>query len=320
MERLKLYQKLLDGTFEAELDVGSPPIKSYLIENKTPTPVKFRSWWLSVKLEAPITFPILNPGERIDLDIIKSFPGLIKGDCLIYECALTGSFMGAHIVDQPLEPVSNGVFDEYLKPFIILNGGISPKDFIKPNVLFNPPAPTGEILIPPDSPRILVGAGYAPQGSSGGWNILIHEQYWKRSDHSCSVPPNSEKTIIFTHKTGRVESSSSLKTTSETLGTSLSAGWGPVSASISGSISHTTSSTHSVTLSDSNSVSVQDTFKNESSEDEELYLYWQVIDSYTFLTQSSGTYAAKASLEMIQSPPIARLYKRKHEVSELGDL
>src|SRR5262249_13596112 len=94
------------------------------------------------------------------------------------------------------------------------------------------PAPTTEIIIPNDSPSILVGYGHA-KDKSGKDTYLTRSQFWKRSGDSISLAPGETVATSYTSTTGIQETSSTTETVATSLNASVSAGWGPVSASIS---------------------------------------------------------------------------------------
>lgn len=147
----------------------------------------------------------------------------------------------------------------------------------EPNNIGEPLAPSATMLIPPDSPRVLVGYGLADNDYG-----VTREQYWRRSADSFSLPPRSEKVVRVSVTNGMESTSSSLEDISKNTGASLSAGWGPIAASVSASLSEHSSRFQSVTLTEQRAIDVADTFKNDSDKDVVVFR-WQLVDVISWI-------------------------------------
>lgn len=322
----RLYQELLNGTFIGEFDLNKP-VKNLRLLNYTNIPVQPKLW-SDMYIAGYTKWPVMPPMSQ--LDIRTKFPdwnGTFAGDVVIFASAVTGSFISAskltHAIplagnneitpeDQPLEV---SVLPNRELDIVSLNGklpnvGADWRDLVAPNDIGEPPTPTAQMLIPSDSPRICVGIAAHKPGQPGTWSVLVHEQYWKRDASSFSLAPQTTRLISTSHTSGRVETSSSEKSVSETLGTNISAGWGPISASISASLSSTETTSRSVTLSESDSVSLQENYENKT-DSTEVILFWNLVDVYTWISEQGGVATQMAVVELQQAPALVRRYLLK---------
>jgi hypothetical protein len=121
-----------------------------------------------------------------------------------------------------------------------LSLAIGPTDLSEPGDIGPVPVPTTDVVIPNDSPSILVGYGQA-KDKDGKPTHLTRSQFWKRSGDSITLAPGESVVTSYTSTTGIQETSSNTETVATSLNASASAGWGPVSASISAGLN--TSST-----------------------------------------------------------------------------
>lgn len=117
---------------------------------------------------------------------------------------------------------------------------IGPTDLSEPGDIGPVPVSTTGVVIPNDSPSILVGYGQA-KDKDGKSTYLTRSQFWKRSGDSITLAPGESVVTSYTSTTGIQETSSTTETVAMSLNASASAGWGPVSASISAGLN--TSST-----------------------------------------------------------------------------
>jgi hypothetical protein len=162
-----------------------------------------------------------------------------------------------------------------------------------PNTL---PLPSGSIALPPDTPPVLVGAGVTVDGA-----LITREQFWTRSAESYSLAPNEVRTTSITQTTGVTSSSSSLESVSETLSTSASIGWGPVSASISATLNASSTVQHQLTLTDQTTTS--SVVQLTSGDDPVLVIYWQLVDRV--LWWNSGAFSSVAATVAFDDETIA---------------
>ncbi|MFF3840026.1 hypothetical protein [Streptomyces sp. NPDC001930] len=153
---------------------------------------------------------------------------------------------------------------------------ITSYDLLDPNDIGRPPHPEGDTLIPPDSPKIMVGCGTLANG-----NVVAREQYWQHLPDSYSIGPLEAKTVSSTVTSGMQQTTSDLVTVEASVTGSASGGWGPVSASISASLSVATSSFQQFTTTAQTTSYVSDHYENTSDRHSRMYLYWQLTDSVT---------------------------------------
>ena len=99
-----------------------------------------------------------------------------------------------------------------------------------PNSIGKFPEPIARRLLPQDSPRVIVGSGFTPLPSR--YNIL-REQYWHRTNESVVLAPGESKTLSWTQKSGMQSTTSKEDEIAKNFGVSVSAGWGPIGASVS---------------------------------------------------------------------------------------
>ena len=321
----KLYQELLNGSFVGEFDLNKP-VKNLRLLNYTNIPVQPKLW-SDMYIAGYTKWPVMPPMSQ--LDIRSKFPnwnGTFAGDVVIFASAVTGSFISASLLNRAIplaggtEGESNEALDVSVLPsrdldIVSLNGklpnvGADWRDLVAPNDIGDPPAPTEQMLIPSDSPRICVGIAAHKPGQPGTWSVLVHEQYWKRDASSFSLAPQATRLISTSHTSGRVDTSSSEKSVSETLGTNISAGWGPISASISASLSSTETTSRSVTLSESDSVALQENYQNKT-DSTEVILFWNLVDVYTWISEQGGVATQMAVVELQQAPALVRRYLLK---------
>lgn len=161
------------------------------------------------------------------------------------------------------------------------------------------PQPTAVILIPPDSPRVLVACGTL---SNGGF--VTREQYWDRQPDSICLAPGETKTYSMTLSSGKQQTSSTQDTVSASLGLSASAGWGPVSASVSSSLSVNSTTFQQVTITEQSTMYVSDTLTN-AGQTIQMFLRWQLMDVVTIFNAQMAPNASTITGEnpiLLQGP------------------
>ncbi|WP_426361859.1 hypothetical protein [Streptomyces sp. E-08] len=155
-------------------------------------------------------------------------------------------------------------------------------DLLDPNDIGAIPHPHRDVLIPPDSPLIMVGCG-----TLGNGNAVVREQFWQRLPDSYSIGPGESKTVSNTVTSGMRQTTSALQTIEGSVNTSVGAGWGPVSASVSASLSQAATSFQQFTATTQTTSYVSDHYDNTAGEHSRMYLYWQLTDSVA-VYDSSG--------------------------------
>ena len=155
------------------------------------------------------------------------------------------------------------------------------------------------IVIPPDSPRVVVGCGTAV-GDNGSTNFVIREQFWDRQGDSVCLAGHESRTVSYTTMQGKQETSSHTDTIAKNVNASVNAGWGPVSASLSASLSTNSTSFQQVTVTEQTTTYVSHTIVNPH-EEPVAYYRWQLMDVITVF-DSDGK--SLSSVIMAESPNI----------------
>ena len=96
---------------------------------------------------------------------------------------------------------------------------------IDPNDIGPIPQPNQTVMVPPNSPRVLVACGTLPPTGPGETisstsNYVTREQYWALQGDSYSIVPGETRTISFTVTSGKQETSSEQATVAASVGTS----------------------------------------------------------------------------------------------------
>ncbi|WP_445516350.1 hypothetical protein [Streptomyces sp. NEAU-174] len=157
-------------------------------------------------------------------------------------------------------------------------------DLLEPNDIGTIPTPDTDagILIPTDSPRIVVGSGLLGPTGYGTPNVVIREQFWQRLPDSYSIAPGETKHSSYTVTSGRQQTTSELSTLEASVNASASAGWGPVSASVSASLSTSSTNFQQVTVTEQTTSYVSEKYSlDQGAESPEMMLYWQLADVVT---------------------------------------
>lgn len=166
-------------------------------------------------------------------------------------------------------------------------------DLVTPNAIGRPPQSTPQRPVPGSSPRVLVGCGRPPKAVDGV--TVTREQYWQVSGDSYSLAPGERRTISYTETAGMESTTSEQNTVAASLGVSASAGWGPISASISASLSVSSTTFQQVTLSREVTTFVSREVENRSERDAVIVLVWQVIDVVTVYDPQGAPLASTIS-------------------------
>ncbi|MFF3089841.1 hypothetical protein ACFVRB_33080 [Streptomyces nojiriensis] len=153
---------------------------------------------------------------------------------------------------------------------------------LEPNEIGGIPKPDKEVLIPPDSPRIVVGCGRL-----GGGNRVLREQYWHSLTDSYSIAPGEHKTVSNTVTSGMQSTTSDLVSVEGSISSGVQGGWGPVSASVSASLSAGSTSFQQFTATSESVSYVSEDYENTGSRPQ-MFLYWQLTDSIAVYEQESG--------------------------------
>ncbi|MBN8468083.1 hypothetical protein JYJ95_16300 [Corallococcus exiguus] len=243
-----LYQQALAGTLGSDPTGGMRSIR----------------FWNNLPVDAQL-FYLTEDGSRCAMGVVPAGYAVnfwvANGDYISWSCRHTGSFIGLCAVTSS----TSGVY-------------FGPNYMVAPNDIGLPPQPTSEVVIPPDSPRVLVAAGLLANR-----NRTIREQYWRRLPESYTIAPGETQTVSTTSTSNMQQTSSSTDTVSASLGASASAGWGPMSVGVSASLSASSTSFQEVSLSTEYTAYVSDTLTGTASYTQ-MFLKWQLMDIVSVLS------------------------------------
>ncbi|WP_316528170.1 hypothetical protein [Kitasatospora brasiliensis] len=155
----------------------------------------------------------------------------------------------------------------------ILN--VSCSDLLNPNDIGSPPIPNEAVVIPPDSPRVVVGCG----GVNG--NSIAREQYWQRLPNSYCIAKGEQRTENYTTTSGIEVTTTQQSQLATSLGVNAGAGWGPISAGISASISASSSTSQQISTNTQTTSFLSQDFDNVKGSTTQMFLYWQLTDVIT---------------------------------------
>lgn len=211
-------------------------------------------------------------------------------------CTWSGSLIMADTIPAPPKPPHVDHWDFMLHPYYLA----------KPNHIGPPPRSTASMLIPNNGTRILVGSDYMREEKNNALTsvIVLRVQYWERSSESISLAYGQDKDVFTAQTAGRAWSSSSAETIAEEAGMSVSAGIGPFSASVSGSISQSSTTGFSATAESEEESVIETHVENRTKPARDITAFaWQLIDE-TLLVNGN---VAKASYAVAQTPTVIEL-------------
>jgi hypothetical protein len=236
--------------------------------------------WNNLPLDVRISY-VTQFGAQANMGLIPAgYAAVVEaspGDYFMLSTVATGSMAGVITISQG---TSMAFFD--------------PSDLLGPNDVGAPPAPNQQYVLPLDTPRALVATGVV-----GGQNIAMREQYWMRAPDSFSILPNEKQDISSTTTTALQRTSSNLDTIAASVGASASAGWGPVSASVSASLSRTSTRFQQVTVNTERTTYSADHIEG-TGDNASYFLKWQLMDIVTVI--APGTGAILSSMVTGQAP------------------
>lgn len=178
---------------------------------------------------------------------------------------------------------------------------VVPTDLSVPGDIGPVPTPTTSILVPNDSPSILVAVG----GRLPSGNHISRSQFWKRAADSLSLAPGEKVTTSYTATSGMQSTSSDTETVATSLSTSASAGWGPISASISASLNTSSTKFQQYVTTETDTRYESRTYVGDKT-NVTLIIRWQLMDVVTVL--SGSDWSALSQITTAQHPDIVQVY------------
>ena len=221
-----------------------------------------------------------TPGSGMDTGEVSD------GDVIVIRAKSTGGFITAFTCASNKKEVV-----------------IGPTSITLPNRIGNIPKPNAKSLIPPNGMNIVVGVGRVYVGQENNqavYNSIVKEQFWQRMPDSYSLFPGQTDTISMTTSTGRQSVSSSNDQIAASVNASAHAGWGPIGASISSSLSMGSSTFQQVTMTEQ-----QQTYRSKLCENKtdkpQIYFVWQITD---IVTVSSPGGEVLSTLVSVEAPAV----------------
>ncbi|WP_024761534.1 hypothetical protein [Streptomyces exfoliatus] len=245
-----------------DLTVGNVcpfPLSMYLVSDE--------AWWIGGVEDAFLEpgYPALTVPAATTLDFV-SLQGFDLGWYLIFLNAHSGGFVA---VRQLSTAVSNPSTGQRIL-------AVDRTQLLDANDIGPVPQPNESVVIPPDSPRIVVGFGQTPNG-----NVLTREQYWQRLPDSYSIAAGATRTVEYTVTSGMESTTSTQTDLGSTVMADGNAGWGPISASLSTSLSAGSTSFQQVSTNVETSSFVSQLYDNEKGQKSRICFYWQLTNLLT---------------------------------------
>lgn len=301
------YQQALDGTLTV---VGTDHSKLEVIyEIKNQLPIALRTFCTIWDTGRQVHFAgDIAPGETLTLDPTKVT--IRNGTFCILRSVATGGLVAVVLFSEltpvgPDEHAANHTTDGDNFPTITYE--IDQQSLVLPNDIGPYPASTQSRPIPPDSGRVVVGCGsfmtWVTPGTEQPWpiaqqRVVMREQYWRRLGSSFSVGPGETRTISLAHTTGMSRSSSDTETLATSVGTSVSGGLGPFSASISASINASSTSFQEISVHEE-TTTYEELTATAPADKTITYMAWQLTD---ILTVFDAQQCPLASVVNAQAP------------------
>lgn len=182
---------------------------------------------------------------------------------------------------------------------------IGPTDLSEPGDIGPVPVPTTDVVIPNDSPSILVGYGQA-KDKDGKPTYLTRSQFWKRSGDSITLAPGESVMTSYTSTTGIQETSSTTETVATSLNASASAGWGPVSASISAGLNTSTTSFQQYVSTQTDTRFESRTYAPDPNSTRMIFR-WQLYDVVSVTAAADNKVLAQVTTA--QLPDVVKVYR-----------
>jgi hypothetical protein len=272
----QIYQEALEGTLRSQANGNRGP---YVFVNRTEVSLSvFAISGEGLRLgydpgrgdfiPGPAGYP-LSPGDELDMTEIEDGAAFV----------LINVYSGAFVAAFKKSPESAHEIT------------VCCTDLLAPGEIGPLPEPSPVRLIPADSPRVLVACGPLPDGG-----LLTREQFWRLSGSSYTLAPSEDRTVTVTESSGMESTSSQQQELASSLGLSVSGGWGPVSASISATLSMSASRSQQVTLTENRTTLISTEVENGSDEHPATIFIWELVDVVTAFSDNGEPTAAVESV------------------------
>ncbi|WP_426361858.1 hypothetical protein [Streptomyces sp. E-08] len=265
-----------DGFLEFRLNNSLAfPVAVYLISDD--------GWWVGA-VDSSFIMPGL-PGIVVRSSAVVPVNNYIdKGWYFLFLNAYSGAFVAALQADEAFRVPGGGYY------VLTLN----PTHLLEPNDLGSVPKPSKDIVIPTDSPRVVVACGMLGTG-----NVAVREQYWQRLPDSYSISKGAKRTVDYTVTSGMERTTSEQSRLGSSVMGSASVGWGPISATLSASLSVNSTTFQQVSTNVETTAFVSQTYDNTAGKKSRICFYWQLTNVLTVfdgagVAQSSLVYGAES--------------------------
>lgn len=271
-----LYAEALNGTL-----VSQPTSNYFTVNFANNIGVEFDVFSVSTNGELDYLFSV--PGNNV-----SSYVETATGNCYVFMTSMTGAFIAA--AQLPATP-DHGQWTLTVDSQMLTD----------PNDIGPLPVPSADVLIPVNSPNVLISSGVLPTG-----NIVTREQYWRRLADSYSLAAGETKTVSYSVTSGLDKTSSTVDQVSQSVGVTASGGWGPISASVSASLSQNATTMQQVSVHEETSMFCSQTLDNSAGTNAIVILRWQLMDVYNIFSPVSSSNSSQllASFTSGQSPAI----------------
>ncbi|MFH0242693.1 hypothetical protein ACGRHY_09675 [Streptomyces sp. HK10] len=277
MQMNETYRKALAGELPPPPDRGFLSPGGVAIRNRLPVPLNVYTavdgrWGFVGGPSGPV------PGPGGTALKVPPAPGPevrvqpIKDSYLLFESGLSGGFIAAVLVTSGTEEID-----------------VTGWCLLEPYNVGPVPAPKiGEgVIIPDDSPPVVVGCGNLPKKSDAVEppNIAVREQFWQSLPDSYTIAPGETKSCSFEVVSGMQSTTTEQHSLEASVGVSAGAGWGPVSASISASLNTSSTTFQQVSVSEETRSYVSEKRELPQSPADHrcpmMVMYWQLVDRVT---------------------------------------
>lgn len=248
-----IYQKALEGTLKST-KTGNKKTKITFINT---LPITVRPAFINDK-------GLLEFGEDMPTKSKADYTDSYAGYAYLFVTADVGAFVHAYVqTDDSGKDITDVIEAARL---------------CKPNDIGQIPAPTKARPIPPDSQGVLVGV--AEKLANKVYVSIARYQFWRLSQESISLAANETRTVSFEETNGLQETSSNESTVSAAIGFQSAVGWGPISASLSASLSKTSTTMQQVVVT-KETVAYHEVKIENPTPDARMFLRWQLTDVIT---------------------------------------
>ena len=154
---------------------------------------------------------------------------------------------------------------------------------------------------PPHPARLAVGRRRC-RGSLHNGNLIVREQFWRRTGDSYTVAPGETMTVSYTRTVGVESVSSSTTEIATSLGLSVSGGLGPLMVSANASLNMSSSSFQQLTTSEE--TTMYESLQVVGGDKKATWFRWQLTDVVSVYSPSSANYLPLATIVVSQDPVV----------------